>query len=203
MSTREKSACEHSHLIPDYAFDELDTRRPPRRGTAPLGVRRVRRRTRSASVDYRRAARVARSGSAAAYRICIGCARDRRQAAEWVLEFDRAAGFRFCLRGWRLALSFAASHRQQPVVVSPVATVSDATIQQVVDKAVAVAVDKAHAEDIQITKAALDAVDSKYALKQRDLMVAMQETMADERKRLDLGRVYAMSYDTPRMGAGQ
>jgi hypothetical protein len=64
-------------------------------------------------------------------------------------------------------------------------------------------VDKAHADDIHMTKAALDAVDSKYALKQRDLMVAMQETLVDERKRLDLNRVYAMSYDTPRMGASQ
>jgi hypothetical protein len=54
-----------------------------------------------------------------------------------------------------------------------------------------------------MTKAALDAVDSKYALKQRDLMVAMQETMSDVRKRLDLSKVYAMSYDTPRMGASQ
>jgi len=99
-------------------------------------------------------------------------------------------------------LSFAAAHRQ-PVVVQT-AGVSDAAIQQAVDKAVAVAVDKAHAEDIQMTKAALDAVDGKYAQKQRNLMVAMQETLVDERKRLDLKRVYAMSsYDTPRMGAGQ
>ena len=36
-------------------------------------------------------------------------------------------------------------------------------------------------------------------LKQRDLMVAMQETMRDVGKRLDLSKAYAMNYDTPRM----
>jgi hypothetical protein len=47
-------------------------------------------------------------------------------------------------------------------------------------------------------------VDSKYAEKQKNLMIQMQESMDVLRKRLELRASYAMlSSDTPRMGAGQ
>jgi Putative zinc-finger len=202
MSTKENSVCEQSHLVPDYAFDELG---PAERRSVELHLRQC---TACASeLDQLRL-------TTAALRVLPDQEVPRRiafvsdsptAAAGWLSGFWNSAarlGFASaCV--FAAGLSFAAAHRQ-PAVVTPMATVSDTAIQQAVDKAVALAVDRAHAEDIQMTRAALDAVDSKYALKQRDLMVAMQETMADERKRLDLGKVYAMSsYDTPRMGAGQ
>jgi hypothetical protein len=201
MSTKDNSACEHSHLIPDYAFDELA---PADRRGVELHLRECA--ACAGELDQLRL-------TTAALRVLpdqevprrIAFVSDAPAAGGWLSGFWNSAARLGFASACVLAagLSFAAWHRQ-PVVAAPTATVSDAAIQQAVNKAVAVAVDKARAEDIQMTKAALDAVDSKYALKQRDLMVAMQETMADERKRLDLSKVYAMSsYDTPRMGAGQ
>jgi hypothetical protein len=203
MSTKENSACEQSHLVPDYAFDEL----------APAERRRM-------ELHLRQCAACA--GELDQLRLTTAALRvlpDQEVPRRIAFVSDAPAAGRGWLSGfWNSAarlgfasacvlaagLSFAATHRQ-PVVVAPtVATVSDTAIQQAVDKAVAVAVDKAHADDLQMTKTALAAVDSKYALKQRDLMVAMQETMAEVGKRLSLSKVYAMtSYDTPRMGASQ
>jgi anti-sigma factor RsiW len=202
MSTKEKSGCEQSHLIPDYAFDEL----------APAERRGVEQHLRQCAACANELDQLRLT--TAALRVLPDQEVPRRiafvsdspvGAAGWLSGFWNSAARLGFASACVLAagLSFAAWHRQ-PVVAAPVATVSDATIQQAVDKAVAVAVDKAHAQDIQMTKAALDAVDSKYALKQRDLMVAMQETMAEVGKKLALSKVYAMtSYDTPRMEAGQ
>jgi hypothetical protein len=202
MSTKENSACEQSHLIPDYAFDEL----------APAERRGVELHLRQCAVCANELDQLRLT--TAALRVLPDQEVPRRIA----FVSDAPAAGRGWLSGfWNSAarlgfasacvlaagLSYAAAHRQ-PVVVAPTATVSDVAIQQAVDKAVAIAVDKAHAEDIQVTKAALAAVDTKYALKQRDLMVAMQETMANVGKQLTLNKVYAMSsYDTPRMGASQ
>ena len=54
-----------------------------------------------------------------------------------------------------------------------------------------------------MTKAALDAVDSKYAQKQRNLMVAMQEIDGARPQDSDLTSYADVFDDTPRMGAGQ
>ncbi len=201
MSTKENSDCEQSHLIPDYAFDELA---PAERRSVELHLREC-----AACANELDQLRL----TTAALRVLPDQEVPRRiafvsdspaAAAGWLSTFWNSAARLGFASACVLAagLSYAASHRQ-PVVVAPMATVSDAAIQQTVNKAVSVAVDKAHAEDIQMTKAALDAVDSKYAKKQRDLMVAMQETMRDVGKQLNLSKVYAMSYDTPSMGAGQ
>jgi hypothetical protein len=201
MSTKEHFACEQSHLIPDYAFDELAT--AERRGME-LHLRQCA--ACATELDQLRL-------TTAALRVLPDQEVPRRIAFVsdapatgngWLSGFWNSAARLGFASACVLAagLSFAAAHRQ-PVVVTPTAMVADAAIQQAVDKAVAIAVDKAHTEDLQMTKAALDSVDSKYALKQRDLMVAMQETMSDLRKRLDLSKVYAMSYDTPRVGASQ
>jgi hypothetical protein len=201
MSTKENSACEQSHLIPDYAFDELA---PAERRGVELHLRQCA--VCAGELDQLRL-------TTAALRVLpdqevprrIAFVSDSPARGGWLSSFWNSAARLGFASACVLAagLSYAAAHRQ-PVVVAPTATVSDAAIQQAVDKAVALAVDKAHAEDIQMTKAALDAVDTKYALKQRNLMVAMQETMRDVGKRLDLSKVYAMtSYDTPRTGAGQ
>src|ERR1700689_2927596 len=190
MSTKENSACEQSHLIPDYAFDELA---PADRRGVELHLRECA--ACAGELDQLRL-------TTAALRVLPDQEVPRRiafvsdspaTAAGWLSAFWNSTARLGFASACVLAagLSYAAAHRQ-PLVVAPTATVSDATIQHAVDKAGALAVDKAHAEDIQMTKAALDAVDTKYALKQRDLMVAMQETMADERKRLDLSKVYAM-----------
>lgn len=201
MSTEENSACEQSHLIPDYAFDEL----------APADRRGI-------ELHLRECAACA--GELDQLRLTTAALRvlpDQEVPRRIAFVSDAPAGGSGWLSGfWNSAarlgfasacvlaagLSFAAAHRQ-PVVAAPTAAVSDVAIQQAVNKAVASAVDEAHAEDLRMTKAALDAVDKKYELKQRDLMVAMQETMRNVGKQLDLSRVYAMSYDTPRMGAGQ
>jgi hypothetical protein len=54
-----------------------------------------------------------------------------------------------------------------------------------------------------MTKAALDAVDNKYAEKQRNLLVSMAEAMDKDRKLNNLRTSYAMLSDAPNPGAGQ
>lgn len=203
MSTKENSACDQAHLIPDYAFDELA---PDERRSVEMHLRHCA--LCAGELDQLRL-------TTAALRVLperevprrIAFVADSPRAAGWLAGFWNSAARLGFASACVLAagLCFAAWHRA-PVVVQS-AGVSDAALQQAVNKAVGVAVatavDKAHAEDMQMTKAALDAVDSKYAQKQRNLMVAMQETMVDQAKRLDLSRVYAMNYDTPSMGAGQ
>lgn len=77
-------------------------------------------------------------------------------------------------------LSFASfnNHRANPSpVVAQNASVSQAEIDQAVTQAVALAVDKVHTDDVRMTKAALDAVESKYQQKQTNMMVAMQSNL--------------------------
>ena len=84
-----------------------------------------------------------------------------------------------------VGLSFAAYHRQPEVrTIVQTADISKAALDEAVNRAVALAVDKAHAEDMQLTQAALSAVDAKYATKQRDLMVAVSENLNDIQKRM-------------------
>ena len=158
MSTNENSACEQSHLIPDYAFDDLS---PAERRGVEQHLRQCA--ACAGELDQLRL-------TTAALRVLPDQEVPRRIAfvsdapaagGGWLSGFWNSAARLGFASACVLAagLSFAASHRQ-PVVVAPVATVSDAAIQQAVDKAVAVAVDKAHAEDMKMTKAALDAVDT-------------------------------------------
>ena len=66
------------------------------------------------------------------------------------------------------------NHRQTEVHT----TVQTASVSQSqIDQAVALAVEKVHAEDVRMTKAALDAVESKYQEKQTNMMVAMQTNL--------------------------
>jgi hypothetical protein len=104
-----------------------------------------------------------------------------------------------------MGLIFFAWHRPSavPAVVQTAAVsnaVTPAVLDEAVAKAVATAVDKAHAEDLRLTKAALAAVDDKYAQKQRNLMIAMQENLDLQRKHLN---TYAILSSQERMGAGQ
>lgn len=97
-----------------------------------------------------------------------------------------------------VGLSFAALHRQpEPRTIIQTTGISRASIDEAVAKAVAVAVDRTHAEDIQMTKAALDAVDKKYEQKQENLMVAMQSSLDYMRKRYQQTALASYS------GAGQ
>jgi hypothetical protein len=202
MSTKENSACEQAYLIPDYAFDELGS--AARRGmeqhlrecaecAGELDQLRLTTAALHVLPDQEVPRRIAFVSDAPA------------ASAGWLSGLWNSAARLGFASACVLAggLCFAALHRQPVVLTNQIAKVSDTDIQRAVNQAVATAVDKAHADDVQMTRAALDAVETRYAQKQRDLMVAMQETLVDERKRLDLSRVYAMSYDTPRMGAGQ
>jgi anti-sigma factor RsiW len=95
-------------------------------------------------------------------------------------------------------LSFAAYHRQPEIrTVVQTASVSQATIDAAVNKAVALAVDKAHAEDVRMTKTALDAVDARYA-KQQSLMIAMYEGVDYQRKQRNTLAI--LSSDRTEMG---
>src|SRR6185312_16130544 len=160
MSTKENSACEQAHLVPDYAFDELGAadRRGMERHLHECGAC-------AGELDQLRL-------TTAALRVVPDQEVPRRIAfvsdappvsAGWFSGLWNSAARLGFASACVLAggLCFAALHRQPVVLRNPIATVSDADIQQAVNKAVAVAVDKAHADDVQMTRAALDAVESK------------------------------------------
>src|SRR5580693_6046488 len=146
MSTKENSACEQSHLIPDYAFDELAA---AERRSVELHLRECA--VCASELDQLRL-------TTAALRVLPDQEVPRRIAfvseapatGGWLSSFWNSAARLGFASACVLAagLSYAAWHRQ-PVVIAPVATVSDAAIQQTVDKAVAVAVDRAHVEDLR------------------------------------------------------
>ncbi len=69
-----------------------------------------------------------------------------------------------------MGLSIASFNNHRPAEVHTTvqtAGISQAEIDQAVAKAVALAVDKVHADDARMTKAALDAVDSGSTSKSR------------------------------------
>jgi anti-sigma factor RsiW len=202
MSTKENPACDHANLLPDYAFDELaqpERKRMEQHLTQCSSC--------AAELDQLRL-------TTAVLRILpdqevprrIAFVLDQPPATNWLAGiWNSAARLGFasaCVLA--IGLSFAAYHREpapQPAVQT--AAIPQAAIQDAVNKAVAFAVDKAHAEDVRMTKAALDAVDDKYAQKQRNLLVSLQEAMEYQQKRANLRTSLAMLSDNPTAGAGQ
>jgi anti-sigma factor RsiW len=188
MSINENPICDRADLVGDYAFDEL----------APTERRSMEQHLAQCSdcagqLDQLRL-------TTAALRILpdlevprrIAFVSDKVFEQGWLTGFWNSAARLGFASACVLAagLSFAAWHRQP--------------IDQAVNKAVALAVEKTRAEDAQLTQAALDAVDSKYEQKQQNLVVAMQESMDVLRKKLDLRTTYAMwSPDVPTRGARQ
>ena len=85
----------------------------------------------------------------------------------------------------------------EPKPVIQTAAVSQADIDRAVTKAVALAVDRAHADDLQMTKTALEAVDNKYAQKQQDLIAPIQKKAVDAVQTVarENGYAYVISKD--------
>ena len=97
-------------------------------------------------------------------------------------------------------VSFAAYHRAPEVhTVIQTADVSKSSIDEAVNKAVALAVSQTHAEDVKLTQAALEAVDDKYAQKQKNLMIAVQENLDLVRKHQN---TYAILSQADGLGMG-
>ena len=202
MNRNENSVCGRAELVRDYAFDELaQTERLSMQQhlTECSGC--------AAELDRLRL-------TTAALRVLPDVEVPRRIAfvSDKVLESKQGWLGGFWNSGARLGfasacvlaagLSFAAYHRPAEVrTVVQTTAMSQTDIDAAVNKAVALAVDKAHADDVRLTQAALDAVDSKYAEKQQNLMIAMQ-TNLDLLKRERVMTARNSSYsDAP--GAGQ
>jgi anti-sigma factor RsiW len=185
MNTNDHPVCDRTDLVRDYAFDELAAaeRRSVEQHLAQCS-------SCAAELDQIRL-------TTAALRVLPDREVPRRISFVSDRVFEPRSGF---LSGfWNSAarlgfasacvlavgLSFAAYHRQPEVrTIVQTADISKAALDEAVNRAVALAVDKAHAEDMQLTQAALSAVDAKYATKQRDLMVAVSENLNDIQKRM-------------------
>jgi anti-sigma factor RsiW len=203
MNRNEDSVCNRAELVRDYAFEELPDheRRAMQKHLTECSDC-------AAELDQLRL-------TTAALRVLPDVEVPRRIAfvsdqvfeTRWFSGFWNSAARLGFASACVLAVGLAYASYRRPAELPTVvqnSPVSEAVVDAAVNKAVALAVDKAHAEDIQLTKAALNAVDEKYAQKQRNLMVAMQESMDVVRKQLQLNTSYAMlSSDVPRMGAGQ
>ena len=195
MNPTENPVCKCADLVRDYAFDELA---PAERQSLERHMAQC---SECASVlDQLRL-------TTAALRVVA----DREIPRRIVFVSDRVAGVSDRARGWMWAfasacvltvgLAYSAYHRP-PQVREVVRTVD--VSRAAIDEAVNQAVEKTHAEDLRLTQAALDAVDEKYARNQRNLIVAMQESMDVLRKQLNLRTSWAMMQsDTPRRGAEQ
>ncbi len=176
MKSNDNSACDRVELVRDYAFDEL----------APT--------ERAAMAQHLTACHACASEldslrlTTAVLRVLPDVEVPRRIAfvSDAVAKPGWFAGFwnSSARLGFAAAcvlsvgLSFTAWRRAadpQPVVRT--AAVSQAEIDAAVQKAVTLAVEKTHAEDVRITQAALDAVDSKYAQKQQNLMMQMAASL--------------------------
>jgi anti-sigma factor RsiW len=181
MSTKQNSACNHAELVRDYAFDELA---PAERKSLEQHLGQC-----SECASQLDGLRL----TTAALRVLpdlevprrIVFASDRAAETGWFGGFWNSVarpGFAaVCLLA--LGLSIAAYRRTGEVrTVAQTASASQTDIEAAVNRAVALAVDKAHADDLRLTKAALDEVDSKYARQQQNLMVAMGSNMELLRK---------------------
>ena len=197
MSTNEKNVCDRTDLVRDYAFEELA---PAERRTMEQHLTQCS--DCASELDQFRL-------TTAALRVLP----DREPPRRIAFVSDKVFENRFWHSAARLGfasacvlavgLSFAAWHR--PAEVRTIVQTTDIS-KAALDEAVARAVDKAHAEDMQLTKAALDAVDAKYAKKQRDLMVAVSENLDDVQKRLrqtTLRSYLSPPYSSMPTGAGQ
>jgi anti-sigma factor RsiW len=190
MKTNESSPC---NLIRDYAFDELS---PHDRRAMEQHLTQC-----NACVGELDQLRL----TTAALRVLPDVEVPRRIAfvSDKVFGWGWLPRFGFAAVSL-LALGLSIASWRRPVEVRTVAQnteVSKAAIDEAVAKAVALAVDKAHAEDVRLTQAALDAVDSKYARQQQNLMLAMQENMdlLQKKSKLVARNLYV---DAP-MGANQ
>jgi len=201
MNSSENPACDRADLVRDYAFDELahaERRSMEQHLTQCADC--------ASELDRLRL-------TTAALRVLPDQEVPRRIAFVSDKVFERG----FLSGVWNSAarlgfasacvlaagLSFSAYHRQPEVrTVVQTADVSRAAIDEAVNKAVALAVDKAHAEDVRLTKAALDAVDGKYEQQQRNLMIAVSENLAVVKKHQNLYTILSQP-DGPGMGAGQ
>jgi anti-sigma factor RsiW len=174
MSTDGNAACDCADLLRDYAFDELGA---AERKSMEQHLRQCS--GCAAELDRLRL-------TTAALRVLPDVEPPRKIAfvsdkvfepkQSWLAGFWNSAARLGFASACVLAagLSFAAMHRPAEVHTSvQTASVSQAEIDATVLKAVALAVDKTHTEDVQLTKAALDEVDRKYAQKQQNLMIAM------------------------------
>jgi anti-sigma factor RsiW len=186
MNTNENPLCDRTDLVRDYAFEELA---PAERRTMEQHLTQCS--VCAAELDQLRL-------TTAVLRVLPDQEVPRRIAfvSDKVYErgFWQWAGRLGFASACVLAvgLSFAAWRR--PAEVRTVVQTTEVS-KAAIDEAVAKAVDKAHADDMQLTKAALDAVDAKYAKKHRDLMIAMQENLDDIHKHLRLSA--SLSYDAP------
>jgi hypothetical protein len=179
MSTGDNPVCDRGDLVRDYAFDELvlaDRKSMEQHMASCAGC--------AAELDRLRL-------TTAALRVLPDVEVPRRIAfvSDKVLEPKRNWWAAFWNSGARLGfaaacvlsagLVFASAHRQPEVrTIVQTGIASQAQIDAAVTKAVSQAVEKTHADDARLTQAALDAVDAKYETKQRDLMVALQQSYA-------------------------
>ena len=179
MSTSDNPACDRADSVRDYAFDELA---PAERQAMEQHM--VSCADCAAELDRLRL-------TTAALRVLPDMEVPRRIAfvSDRVLEPKQSWWSAFWNSGARLGfaaacvlsagLIFASAHRQSEVrTIVQTASASQAQIDAAVTKAVSEAVEKSHADDARLTQAALDAVDAKYETKQRELMVALQQTYA-------------------------
>jgi anti-sigma factor RsiW len=176
MSTDDNPSCDCADLVRDYAFDELtpaERKSMEQHFASCAGC--------AAELDRLRL-------TTAALRVIPDVEVPRRIAfvSDKVLEPKQSWWAAFWNSGARLgfasacvmaaALTFFAAHRQPaaPAVVQ-MASASQAQIDAAIGKAVSEAVEKTHADDARLTQAALDSVDAKYAAKQRELLVNLQQ----------------------------
>jgi len=173
--SQQKNSCGRVDAVRDYAFDEL-----PASERKSLEQHFGECADCAAELDHLRL-------TTAALRVLpdqevprrIAFVSDRAPAAGWFAGFWNSAarlGFASALV-LAAGLSFSSFNNHRPAEVHTTvqnASVSQGEIDQAVAKAVAAAVDKVHADDARMTKAALEEIDNKYQQKQTDLMVAMQ-----------------------------
>lgn len=178
-------SCEKSDLVRDYAFDELA---PPERksleqhltGCSDCAAELDRLRLTTAVLRVIPDQEVPRR---------IAFVSDAPPARRW---FVPNLGFASaCVLAAAISFSayrFTAFSNAAPAApVAPVtqtAQLSQSQIEQAVTKAVSDAVAKTHADDVQMTDAALKAVESKYAQQQNQVMVAAQEYLDLQKKQL-------------------
>lgn len=176
MNANEHPACDRAELVHDYAFDEIapmERQAMERHLTSCAGC--------AAELDRLRL-------TTAVLRVLPDVEVPRRiafvsdKALEpkqgWLAGFWNSASRLGFASACVLAagLSYAAAHRQPEVrTVVQTGGVSQAQVDTAVTKAVAQAVERTRAEDSRITQAALDAVDQKYASRERELLIAMQQ----------------------------
>ncbi len=209
MNTNDSSACDRAELVRDYAFDELSA---PER----LSVEQHLSQCSDCAAELDRL-----QLTTAALRILpeqevprrIAFVSDHVPERGWFAGLWNSAsrlGFASaCVIAAGLSFSaFANLHRapEVPTVVQTAAApqqqkIDEAAVNKAVALAVNIAVEKAHADDVRITQAALAEIDNKYATQQRNLMIAMQTNLDEVRKRSQT--MARLRYSDPPTGVGR